>query len=129
MTPLRNRQENFAVMMARQLAWMADQQYHWTMGDVWRSTDKLNCPRCKDRVTYQELLVHNKKSQVLHSRHNDRCAMDVILWGKDKLAEPEEYRPLGEHWEELGGIWGGRFGIKEAQWKSVVGWDPGHFEL
>ena len=112
------------------LAWMAQQNYHWTMGDVWRSTDKLLCPHCGTSVSYQELLRFSGRSQVLKSKHNDRLAMDLILFtNTNDLATPDAYRPLGEKWEALGGHWGGRFGVSKQHYGSLIGWDPGHLEL
>jgi len=46
----------------------------------------------------------------VRSAHHDRMAVDLNLF-KDcvYLAETEHHRELGEWWESIGGIWGGRF--------------------
>ncbi|MEM4360121.1 MAG: hypothetical protein QXT45_06295 [Candidatus Bilamarchaeaceae archaeon] len=79
--------------------------------------------------SYQELLFYNKKTKVMHSKHNDRLAIDLIIYKGDRGLKPEEYRPVGEKWEFMGGIWGGRFGVKKEDYASKIGWDAGHFEL
>ena len=112
------------------LNWMAEQDYHWIMGDVWRSTDKLPCPHCGREHSYQEVLVYNKKSKQVKSKHCDRLAADLILIKDGKpIWEGEAYRPLGEKWESLGGRWGGRFGITPDKYATSIGWDAGHYEL
>jgi hypothetical protein len=54
------------------------------------------------------------------SKHIDRLAVDLNLFidGEYKT-QTEDYQPLGEYWEWLGGNWGGRFKRK----------DGNHFEL
>ena len=127
---LLEKQQQFSRTIGLFLAWMAEQNYHWTLGDAWRSTDPLKCPHCKAEVSYQELLRYNRRSQVLHSKHNDRLALDLILLHDiGEVASPEDYRPIGLKWEALGGKWGGRFGVMKQDYNSFIGWDPGHFEL
>ncbi len=127
---LRERQQVFARTMGLFLAWMAEQGYNWTMGDTWRGTDELLCPHCGTGVSYQELLYYNGRSKVRSSKHNDRMAMDINLFTKDgKLAQGDDYRPLAEKWESLGGRSGFRFGLDTNEYANAVGFDPGHFEL
>ncbi len=115
------KQFQFSRTLGLFLAWMAEQGYHWTMGDCWRSTDQLMCPNCADPVSYQELLRYNGRSKTLNSKHNQRLAVDLNLFTSEgTLAKPEQYRPLGEKWKALGGRWGGDF-------QSFKDW--GHFEL
>lgn len=126
---LLERQQRFAWMLAEQLAWMKAQGIVWTMGDAWRSTDELLCPHCATGVSYQELLLANGRSKVRMSAHNDRCALDVNIFVGGRLSHNgEDYRAMGEHWERLGGRWGGRFGVDPANYANEVGWDPGHME-
>lgn len=129
MTPLRDRQETFARTLAVFFPWMLEQGYHWTLGDAWRSTDELLCSHCGTPVTYQELLRYNGRSKTLQSKHTDRLAIDINLFINDKLASPEDYRPLGEKWEQLGGRWGGRFSVDPKDYATKIGFDPPHFEL
>lgn len=129
MTTLRDRQETFARTLAVFFAWMLEQNYHWTLGDAWRSTDELLCSHCGTPVTYQDLLVSNGRSKVRASAHTERRAIDLMLWVDGKLAEPEQYRPLAEKWELLGGRAGFRFGVDPKDYTTKAGWDAGHFEV
>lgn len=44
------------------------------------------------------------------SKHRDRLAIDLNLFlDGEYLSKTEDHRPLGEFWESLGGVWGGRF--------------------
>lgn len=129
MTPLRDRQETFARTLAVFFAWMLEQGYHWTLGDAWRSTDELLCSHCGTPVTYQDLLVSNGRSKVRASAHTERRAIDLILWVDGKMAAPEQYRPLAEKWELLGGRAGFRFGVDPKDYATKAGWDAGHIEM
>lgn len=114
------KQFQFSKMIGQLFNWMAEKEYHWTLGDAWRSTDKLQCAHCGWEHSYQELLVYNHRSQTLNSKHLDRLAVDIILFTPTKaLAPAEDYLPLAEKWESLGGIAGYRFKFRDA----------GHFEL
>jgi hypothetical protein len=45
-----------------------------------------------------------------NSLHKDRLAIDLNLFkNQDYLKSTEDYLPLGEYWESIGGAWGGRF--------------------
>ena len=127
---LSERQRKFSRMLANQFAWMLGQGMEWTLGDAWRSTDVLMCPDCGGEVTYQELLVYNGRSKVRASAHNDRCAIDLNIYVDGRVSNKgQDYRAMGEHWEKLGGRWGGRFGVEPADYAVKVGWDPGHLEV
>lgn len=129
MTPLRDRQLTFARTLALFLAWLVEHGYDVTVGDAWRSTDELLCCHCGTPVTYQDLLVSNGRSKVRASAHTERRAIDLNLFVDGTLASPAQYRPLGERWEQLGGRWGGRFGVDPKDYAEKIGWDSGHFEL
>ena len=70
------------------------------------------------------------RSRVKHGRHQEWLAVDLAVWTDDDLDGAidkeelrwkfvEEYKKLGEFWESLGGVWGGR-------WSDPC--DPYHFE-
>ena len=127
---LSDRQHAFSHAIAELLYWMKQRGYQWSMRDCWRSTDTLACSHCGNELTYQGLLVYNKRSKTLKSAHTDGCALDLILWQNGQpVYDGDAYRPLGEYWEGLGGTWGGRFGLTKDAYGSKVGWDAGHFEL
>ena len=88
--------------------------------------------------------VQEKKAKTTDSRHLDLLAVDLVIIKDGRAlntgapADNEEYRPLGEYWESLGGRWGGRFVDKgEFKFKNNrpfdpardIGWDPCHFEF
>jgi len=80
----------------------------------------------------QQEYVKQGVSKTLDSRHLDKLAADIVLFKDGNLVQDkEEYRQFGEHWEKLGGRWGGRFGLenesKEIQ-DAKIGWDPPHME-
>ncbi len=124
------RQWRFSRMLCCLLEFIFDEGYEVSFGDVWRSTDKLKVPGTNKEYSYQELLKENGKSKVTYSKHNMRCAADLIIRSSTgKMLSSEEYRRFGEFWEKLEGTWGGRFGVRKEDYNEKVGWDPGHFEL
>lgn len=125
------KQQDFAFNLGRLLHYIfyCGGGYSVTFADVFRSTDKLKLPGGK-KMSYQELLVFNKKSKVKYGKHNMRLAADLILWRKGKMCGKEEYRQFGEYWETLNinNRWGGRFGVKKSEWTQKVGWDSQHVQ-
>jgi len=135
MSELLQRQFRFSKMISEFIVWLYDQGYTVQKGDSWRSTDKLFVPGGVDgfeddlNYSYQELLFYNRKTKVTNSKHNDRLAEDLLVWREFKQLTKEEYRPLGEYWESMGGRWGGRFGVAKEKYATEIGWDANHFEL
>jgi hypothetical protein len=131
MSGLLDKQWQFAAMFGDFLVWLHSQGYRCRFGDAWRSTDKLKVPNCDTEYSYQELLFYNKKTKLTYGKHNDRVAVDLIIhkMGSTESLKSEEYRPLGEKWEEMGGRWGGRFGVVKEEYDVKIGWDANHFEL
>lgn len=122
-------QHKFSRMLFSLFDYLFSQGYEVRFGDAWRSTDKLAIPETSKKYSYQELLVHNGKSKIKYGKHNDRLAVDLIIHKNGKQLISEEYKPIGEKWEIIGGMWGGRFGIKKEEYNIKVGWDSSHFEL
>ena len=57
--------------------------------------------RTKER---QAQLVAEKKSWTMNSKHIDGLAVDIILLKDGKPCwNAEEYQPLSEYWEKIGG--------------------------
>ena len=75
--------------------------YEVTGGDLYR--DPLRCSG------------YGSKS----SRHRVRLAIDLNLFKNGKyLSETADHKELGEWWESIGGIWGGRFNDgNHYEWK------------
>ena len=116
-------------MVAELVQWAYEAGYEFTYGDGWRGTDPLKCPSCQNPHTYQELLVFNGRSKKLYSKHSDRLAVDFNVFKNGVLLKnKDEFLPLGEKWESMGGRWGGRFGVSKDDYAKKVGWDAGHFE-
>lgn len=135
MSELLQNQFRFSKMISNFVLWLYEQGYTVQKGDSWRSTDKLYVPggaegfENDEKYSYQELLFYNKKTKVTHSKHNDRLADDLLIWKNFKQLISEEYRPVGEKWESMGGQWGGRFGVVKEEYNIKIGWDANHFEL
>lgn len=135
MSELLQKQFKFAKMIAELTLWLYEQGYTVQLGDAWRSTDKLYVPGGAegfdddDKYSYQELLFYNRKTKVTYGKHNDRIAVDLLISKNFKPLTSEEYRPIGEHWESMGGKWGGRFGVLKEEYNIKVGWDASHMEL
>ena len=84
------KQQRFTRMIARLIIYAESLGYGLTFGDAYRDP----------RTTYGHK----------NSLHRKRLAVDFNLFkGKDYLTETEDYLPLGEYWEKMGGSWGGRF--------------------
>lgn len=107
-TQLRAKQVAFAAMIPDLIKRAFDMGYEVTLGDAYRD------PRCP----------YGSAS----SKHKRRLAIDLNLF-KDGvyLTTAEDHRPLGEYWESVGGIWGGRFGDDPAT-PAIEGWDANHYE-
>lgn len=87
---LRERQSEFAGHVPGLIIRALSHGFEVTLGDAYRD------PRCP----------YGSKS----SRHKQRLAIDLNLFkGGKYLTETEDHRVLGEWWESIGGIWGGRF--------------------
>jgi hypothetical protein len=135
MGELIQKQFRFSKMIAELVIWIYEQGYTVQKGDAWRSTDKLCVPGGEEgfeddeKYSYQELLFYNKRSKVTYGKHNDRLAEDLTVYKDCKTLNKEEYRPIGEKWETMGGRWGGRFGVLKEEHNVRIGWDPFHFEL
>lgn len=84
---LGEKQRKFVRMVADLILFAYEHGYELTFGDAW-ATDG-----------------HKK-----NSNHYIRLAIDLNLF-KDGvwLKKTTDHLPLGEHWESIGGSWGGRF--------------------
>ena len=68
-------------------------------------------------------------SKTMDSCHLLNLAVDLyIIKDGAPTKNMEDYRQLGVYWECIGGRWGGRFGVPEAEWDKRLGWDCPHFE-
>lgn len=87
---LRETQSEFARRVPLLIQFAFAIGYEVTLGDAYRD------PRCP----------YGSAS----SRHKQRLAIDLNLFKDGQyLTDTDDHQPLGEFWEGLGGIWGGRF--------------------
>jgi hypothetical protein len=87
---LREKQTEFMRMIPRLIDKAFELGFEVTGGDLYRD------PRCPYGAE--------------NSKHKRRLAIDLNLFRNGKyLTQTEDHRELGEWWESVGGIWGGRF--------------------
>ena len=113
---LSDKQFEFLVNFGELIHWCRVNGYKITGGELLRSQAQ------------QDIYLAEGKTKIKYSKHQDKLAIDLTLFVDGMPAKAEEYRPLGEYWELLGGRWGGRFGVKEEEYDTKVGWDANHFE-
>lgn len=94
---LSEKQQLFTVMVANLIHWADERGYRLTFGEAYRTPE-------------QAALNAKKGSGITNSLHTQRLAVDFNLFVNGRyLTRTEDYAPLGEYWETLGGSWGGRF--------------------
>ena len=95
---MREKQSKFVRMVADLILWAYNSGYELTMGDGYRD------PRVFGNIGESKGYGHTK------SCHKIRLAVDFNLFKDDHwLSNTEDFLPLGEYWESIGGCWGGRF--------------------
>lgn len=95
---LGEKQRHFARLIGLLIEWAYQNGFELTFGDAYRD------PRLHGAVGTK--LGYGAAS----SCHKLRLAADFNLFKAGKyLTCTEDYLPLGEYWESLGGSWGGRF--------------------
>lgn len=105
---LRNKQSEFSLAIGKLIIRAYEMGYELTHGDAYRDH---RCP-------------YGSKS----SKHHRRLAQDFNLFKNGQyLKDSEDHKPLGEYWESLGGVWGGRFGDDPVT-PTIEGRDGNHYE-
>lgn len=105
---LGQKQRKFTEMIGRLIAWAYANGYELTGGDWYRD------PRVHGQVGEK-----NGYSSA-NSLHKERLAVDFNLFKDGKyLSRTEDYAPLGEFWESIGGTWGGRFSSPDGNHFSM----------
>ena len=88
---LRGKQSEFALAVGKLLLHMYDSGYEVSIGDAWA-------------------IKGSGRKHSHNSKHYIKLAIDLNLFFNDKyLACTEDHVAFGRYWEQLGGIWGGRF--------------------
>lgn len=94
---LGEKQQLFTVMIGNLINWAEEKGYRLTFGEAYRTPE-------------QAALNAKKGSGISNSLHTQRLAVDFNLFINGQyMTRTEDYRPLGEYWESIGGSWGGRF--------------------
>lgn len=94
---LSEKQQLFTVMIGNLIHWAEEKGYRLTFGEAYRTPE-------------QAALNAKKGSGISNSLHTQRLAVDFNLFINGQyMTRTEDYQPLGEYWESIGGSWGGRF--------------------
>jgi len=113
---LREKQSMFATKIAELILWvnlgcddpLSQTRFAVTLGDAYRD------PRCP----------YGSKS----SKHRRRLAVDLNLFIDGVYrTDADSHKRIGEKWESMGGIWGGRWGDDPAT-PMIEGRDANHYE-
>lgn len=94
---LSEKQQFFVSLIAQLIMWANDKGYRLTFGEAYRTPE-------------QAKLNAKSGAGIANSLHTQRLAVDFNLFVNGEYkTKTEDYLPLGEYWESLGGVWGGRF--------------------
>ena len=94
---LSEKQQLFVSLIAQLITWANDKGYRLTFGEAYRTPE-------------QAKLNAKSGAGIATSLHTQRLAVDFNLFVNGEYkTKTEDYLPLGEYWESLGGAWGGRF--------------------
>lgn len=105
------------LMIAELIGFAYKNGFELTFGEAFRTEEQ------------QKIYFDTGRSKTMNSRHRDRLAVDFNLFKDGQyITDKECYRVLGEKWEQIGGQWGGRFGVSPENYKKEIGWDSNHFE-
>lgn len=94
---LSEKQQLFTVMISSLIQWAGENNYALTFGEAYRTPE-------------QARINAGKGTGISNSLHTQRLAVDFNLFiNGEYKTRTEDYRPLGEFWESIGGSWSGRF--------------------
>ena len=105
---LHEKQIKFALMLGRLLIYASIAKIPVKIVELYRTPKR------------QLVLVKKGFSKTLNSKHLCGLAIDLAIIKEGRyITDIGEYEPLGAFWEGIGGVWGGRWKIKDGV----------HFEL
>jgi hypothetical protein len=108
MSELLTKQIRFAQMVGQLITWAYAHGYGLTFGEALRTQEQANLNAASGKG-------------ISNSLHILKLAVDLFAFRDgSRLLTVEDYRPLGEYWESIGGSWGGRFTTRP---------DADHFSL
>ncbi len=100
---LSEKQREFAYMVCQLIQWAYSKGYGLTFGDAYRDEEA------------QRRMVDKGLSRTMKSKHLERLAIDLNLFIQGKYtSNPDDYNPLGQYWESIGGVYGGRWKFRDA---------------
>lgn len=114
---LSEKQQIFAVNVAKLILYINEKGYSCTGGEWWRTPEMA-------------AIYAKRGTGIKRSRHCDRMAIDLLVFKEGVwLTDTESYRPFGVYWRSLNTLnrWGG-------DWDGDGKVDPGdkdgnHFEM
>lgn len=105
---LGQKQRAFPALVAQLIQFAYSNGYEFTFGEAQRSKAQADANAASG-------------AGISNSLHLQRLAIDLNLFKNGiYLTETEDYRPLGEYWESLGGSWGGRFSKPDGNHFSIA---------
>ena len=116
---LREKQSVFLRNVARLITWAFGQGYELTGGELLRTDEQ------------QALYRRAGKSRVVRSLHQDKLAVDLLLFVKGKyISDSARYAPLGRYWCSLdpANRWGGDWD-RDGETADELFPDGNHFEM
>lgn len=113
MSHLRTAQSEFVLMVADLITWVYSHEgWELTFGEAYRTPEQAQWNAALGKG-------------IVNSLHTKRLAIDLNLFIDGFFqTDSEAYRPLGDHWKEKGGSWGGDFVRKDGnhfslEWEGV----------
>ena len=117
---LSKRQSDFHAKIAKIISYVSEiGKYDIKISSLYRTQEE------------QKLAFDMKATKTLNSKHLDGLACDFILFDRKTgkiINDSSTYRVIGLIAELEGLVWGGRFGVKKADYGTKIGWDSGHVE-
>ena len=102
---LGERQEQFSLMMAHLIIFAYSKGYKVRTGDVWAREEE--------------------GAHIKNSMHYHKLAVDINLFKDGEyLTKTSDHQELGEYWELIGGVWGGRFSRPDGNHYEAAGGPP-----
>lgn len=97
MSQLLSAQQKFAEMSVSLYQFILTKGWKFTYGETYRSPIKAE----------ENAEAH---TGIANSLHTLKLAVDLNIFNSVGMFETfEDFRPIGEYWESIGGSWGGRF--------------------
>ena len=104
---LSEKQQIFALNIAKLIIWANEQGYKITLGEALRTKEQ------------QAIYVKLGKSKTMNSGHMNKLAVDLNLFKDGEyLTSQEDHEPLHKYWETL-----------HPNNKKMIPWDANHYEM